>query len=121
VAFMFYNINPAKIFMGDSGAFALWGLIASLLYLLNMRTWIFLPFIILFGLFIVDIASSFLQIFWKKYFKRKLFAVAPLHHLFEHRGIKETTIVMKARMIQGILAAITIILLFYQVSKTFVN
>jgi len=121
VAFMFYNIHPAKIFMGDSGAFALWGLIASLLYLLNMRTWIFLPFIILFGIFIVNIASSFLQIFWKKYFKRKLFAVAPLHHLFEHKGIKETTIVMKARMIQGILAAITIILLFYQVSKTFIN
>jgi len=37
IAFLFYNINPAKIFMGDSGAFALGGIIASTLYLLNMR------------------------------------------------------------------------------------
>jgi phospho-N-acetylmuramoyl-pentapeptide-transferase len=120
VAFMFYNIHPAKIFMGDSWAFALWGLIASLLYFLNMRTGIVIPFIILFGLFIIDLSSSFLQIFWKKYFKKKLFAISPLHHLFEHRGINETTIVMKARFIQGILAAITIIILFYQFNKTFI-
>ncbi|MCX6825524.1 MAG: hypothetical protein NTY80_04885 [candidate division SR1 bacterium] len=120
VAFMFYNIHPAKIFMGDSGAFALGGLIASLLYFLNMRTGIFIPFILLFGLFIIDLGSSFLQIFWKKYFKKKLFLVAPLHHLFEKKGFNETTIVMKAWFIQGILAAITIILLFYQFNKTFI-
>ncbi len=121
VAFMFYNIHPAKIFMGDSWAFALWGLIASLLYFLNMRTGILIPFLILFSLFIIDLCSSFLQIFWKKYLKRKLFAISPLHHLFEHRGIDETTIVMKAWFIQGILAAITIIILFYQFNKTFIN
>jgi len=50
-----------------------------------MRTGIFIPFIILFGIFIVDLSSSFLQIFWKKYFKKKLFTVAPIHHLFEHK------------------------------------
>jgi phospho-N-acetylmuramoyl-pentapeptide-transferase len=121
VAFMFYNIHPAKIFMGDSWAFALWGLIASLLYFLNMRIWILIPFLILFSLFIIDLLSSFLQIFWKKYFKKKLFIVAPLHHLFEKKGVNETTIVMKAWFIQWLLAAVTIILLFYQVSKTFVN
>lgn len=120
VAFMFYNIHPAKIFMGDSWAFALWWLIASLLYFLNMRTGIVIPFIILFGLFIIDLFSSFLQIFWKKYFKKKLFLIAPLHHLFEKKWISETTIVMKAWFIQGILAAITIIILFYQISNTFI-
>ncbi len=116
VAFMFYNINPAKIFMWDSGAFALGGLLAPLLYMLNMRMGILIPFIILFALFIIDVASSLLQIIWKKYFKKKLFAISPLHHLFEHRGVSETTIVMKARFIQGILAAVTIIILFYQLN-----
>jgi phospho-N-acetylmuramoyl-pentapeptide-transferase len=86
-----------------------------------MRTGIFIPFLLLFLLFIVDLLSSFLQIFWKKYFKKKLFLVAPLHHLLEKKGINETTIVMKARFIQGILAAITVIILFYQVSKTIIN
>ncbi|MFA5747741.1 MAG: hypothetical protein WC872_01375, partial [Candidatus Absconditabacterales bacterium] len=120
-AFMFYNIHPAKIFMGDSGAFALGGLMSCLLYILNMRMGILIPFIILFLLFIIDVASSFLQIIWKKRFGRKLFAVSPLHHLFEHRGVNETTIVMKAWMIQGLLVAVTIILLFYQFNGSFIK
>ncbi len=117
IAFMFFNINPAKIFMGDSWALALGGLLSSLLYILNMRTGIFIPFLVIFGLFIIDTWSSFLQILSKKYLKRKLFATSPLHHLFEHRGIPEATIVMKARLLQGILAAITIIAIFYQLSN----
>lgn len=116
IAFMFYNINPAKIFMWDSWAFALGWFLASLIYLLNMRMWIFIPFIILFALFILDVGSSALQMFWKKRFKRKLFPMSPLHHLFEHKWVPETTIVMKARMIQWLLAAITLIAIFYQIN-----
>ena len=100
VSFLWYNINPAKIFMGDSGAFALGGLLSSLILLLNMREGIVIPFIILFALFIIELLSSFLQIFWKKFFKRKLFAIAPFHHLWEYRGMKEYTVVMKFWMIQ---------------------
>lgn len=116
VAFMFYNINPAKIFMGDSWAFALWWFLASLLYIINMRMGILIPFVIIFLLFIIDVGSSLLQIIWKKRFHKKLFAVSPLHHLFEHKWIPEPTIVMKAWMLQGILAAIAIIAIFYQIS-----
>lgn len=116
MSFMFFNIYPAKIFMWDSGAFAMWGLLAVLLYMLNMRIGILVPFLILFLIFIVEILSSFLQIRWKKIFKRKLFPVAPIHHLFEHRWIHESTIVMKAWFIQAILATITIIIVFYQIN-----
>ncbi|HPC34325.1 MAG TPA: hypothetical protein PLP73_01585 [Candidatus Absconditabacterales bacterium] len=114
-SFMFFNIFPAKIFMGDSGAFAMGGLVASLLYLLNMRMGIFIPFIVLFLLFIIEVTSSLLQIFWKKVFHKKLFEVAPLHHLFEKRGLHESTIVMRFRMIQALLAAVFIIMMFYQI------
>jgi phospho-N-acetylmuramoyl-pentapeptide-transferase len=116
IAFMFFNINPAKIFMWDSGALALWWFLASLLYLLNMRIGIFIPFIVLFWIFILEVWSSALQMFWKKRFKRKLFPMAPLHHFFEHKWIPETTIVMKAWMIQWLLAAITLIAIFYQIN-----
>ena len=116
VAFMFFNINPAKIFMGDSGALALGGILSVLLYMLNMRMGIFIPFLIIFLLFIIDTASSFLQILSKKYLKKKLYPTSPLHHLLEYKGIPESTIVMKAWFIQGILAAIAIIALFYQFS-----
>lgn len=37
LAFLWFNINPAKVFMGDSGALALGGIVSSLLYLLNLR------------------------------------------------------------------------------------
>lgn len=117
IAFMFFNINPAKIFMWDSWALALWWLLSSLLYILNMRMGIFIPFLVIFSLFIIDTWSSFLQILSKKYLKRKIFATAPLHHLFEHRWISEATIVMKAWMLQWILAAITLIAIFYQLSN----
>ena len=75
---------------------------------------IFIPFLILFAIFFIELGSSFLQIIWKKRRKRKLFAIAPYHHLLEHIGRKETTIVMKFWFVQAILAAITLIMLFYQ-------
>jgi phospho-N-acetylmuramoyl-pentapeptide-transferase len=67
-AFLWFNINPAKVFMGDGGAFAIAGLISVLVQLLNMRMGILLPFMLLFLLFWIEIGSSALQIFWKKYF-----------------------------------------------------
>lgn len=120
-SFMFFNIFPAKIFMWDSGAFALWWLLASLLYLLNMRMWIFVPFAVIFLLFILDILSSALQIFWKKRFKKKLFTVSPFHHLLENRWHHETTIVMKAWMLQALLAVIAIVMIFYQMSGAIID
>lgn len=114
LAFLLFNVNPAKVFMGDSWALALWWLLSALVYLLNLRDNFFIPFMILFALFWLELISSFLQIFWKKVFKRKLFPIAPFHHLLEHRGMKEYTIVMKFWIIQWVLACITLITVFYQ-------
>lgn len=115
LAFLLFNISPAKVFMGDSGALALGGLLASLVYILNIKDDFFIPFMVLFLLFRRELLSSFLQIFWKKVFKRKLFAIAPFHHYLEHKGLKEHTIVMQFWILQGILAAITLVMIFYQV------
>lgn len=112
-SFLWYNINPAKIFMGDSGAFALGGLLSSLILLLNMKEGIIIPFVILFALFIIELLSSFLQMGSKKFFKKKLFPIAPLHHLFEYYGMKEYTVVMRFWMIQGLLAIIAIVVILY--------
>jgi phospho-N-acetylmuramoyl-pentapeptide-transferase len=114
LAFLFFNINPAKLFMWDSWAFALWWMLSSLIYLMNMRFGILIPFLIIFGFFIVEFFSSFLQIFWKKVFKKKLFTVAPFHHLLEYKWMKETTIVMEAWLIQWILAAAWMLLILIE-------
>lgn len=114
LAFLWFNINPAKIFMWDSWALALGGLISCLVYLLNINVGIMIPFILLFSLFWLEFFSSALQIFWKKVFKRKLFPIAPFHHLLEHGWRQEHTIVMKFWLIQWVLTWLTIVLLFYQ-------
>lgn len=116
LAFLWFNINPAQIFMWDSWSLALWGLLASLVYLLNIRMWIFIPFIIVFLIFLIELGSSFLQIIWKKIFKKKLFSIAPYHHLLEYGWRSETNIVMKFWLIQWVLSGVTIILIFYQLN-----
>lgn len=114
VAFMFFNINPAKVFMWDSWAFCLWWLIASTAYLLNMSIWIFIPAVIVFLIFIIDLCTSWLQMAWKKIFHHKLFPIAPFHHLLEYKWVKEHTIVMHMWLVQVILTVIAVIALFWQ-------
>jgi len=114
VAFMFFNINPAKVFMWDSGAFALWWIIAATAYLLNMSIGIFIPACIVFLIFIIDLCTSGLQMFWKKVFHHKLFPIAPFHHYLEYRWVKEYTIVMYMWLIQTILTVTAIVVIFWQ-------
>lgn len=115
LAFLWFNINPAHIFMWDSWALGFWWLIAALVYLLNIRFGIMIPFILMFALFWIEIGSSFFQILWKKLFKRKLFTVAPFHHALEHAGKAEHTIVMKMRVVQWILGIVALMGILYQV------
>lgn len=114
VAFMFFNINPARVFMGDSWAFCLWWLIAATTYLLNMSIGILIPMIIVFLIFIIDLCTSWLQMFRKKVFHHKLFPIAPFHHYLEYKWIKEYTIVMYMWLIQTILTVSAIITIFRQ-------
>lgn len=113
IAFLRFNINPARIFMGDSGAFSLGGLLSVAILLLNMRIGIMIPFIVLFLPFTVELLSSFTQMIWKKYYHKKLFPIAPLHHLCEYYGMKEYTVVMKFWLVQGILGMVSLIMIFY--------
>lgn len=115
-AFLWYNINPAKVFMWDSWSLALGGLISSVIYLLWIDTWIWIIVIPLLLLIFLELLSSFIQIFSKKVFKRKVFNIAPFHHNLEYAGYKEYTIVMKFWLIQIIMTVITLLIFFYQIS-----
>ena len=118
VAYLRYNISPAKIFMWDSWSLAIWGMVSSLLYLIGIKIWFIIPFFILTTIFRLELLSSALQIFRKKVFKRKLFLIAPFHHLLEKRWYPEWSIVMRFWLLQWVLAVITLILVMYQlVSK----
>jgi phospho-N-acetylmuramoyl-pentapeptide-transferase len=116
LAFLWFNINPAKIFMWDSWALALWWVLSALVYLLNIRFGVFIPFLLLMLIFWAEIWSSLLQILSKKLRKKKLFTVAPVHHLLEHRGYPEATIVMKFWVIQWVLGVIAVLVLLLYVT-----
>lgn len=91
VAFLWFNVPPAKIYMGDTGSLAL----GATLGVIAMLTNAIIILAIIGFIFVLETVSIMLQLFWKKVFKRKLFAIAPIHHHFEAKGWSETQIVMR--------------------------
>ena len=90
IGFLVFNFNPASVFMGDTGSLALGGLIASVA--IFSRNSLFIPVI---GLcFVLSSVSVIIQVAYFKLTKKRVFLMAPLHHHFEKKGIKETKIVV---------------------------
>lgn len=100
LGFLFFNLHPAKIFMGDTGSLALGGYVAAMAYVMNMPL-----FILVVGfIYLLEAISVILQV---SYFKishgKRIFKMTPIHHHFELSGWSEPRVV-------GVFAAITLIL-----------
>ncbi|MEY3470770.1 MAG: phospho-N-acetylmuramoyl-pentapeptide transferase [Candidatus Parcubacteria bacterium] len=102
VAFLWFNIHPARFFMGGTGAFPLGAVLAVGAMLTNSL--VILP--IIGFLFFVEGTSSILQMLSKKLFKRKIFLAAPIHHHFQSLGWTETKIVMRFWIISLVMSVI---------------
>ncbi|NBO22500.1 phospho-N-acetylmuramoyl-pentapeptide-transferase [bacterium] len=109
LSYIWFNIYPARFFMGDVGSFAL----GTSLGVVAMMTNSFLLLPVIGFLFMIEAGSSFIQILSKKIFKKKIFISAPLHHHLEATGWPETKITMRfwvigyVMAILGVLIAIT--------------
>jgi len=79
VGFLWYNLFPAEIFLGDTGSFALGGIIATAAVV--TRSELFLP--LLGGLFVLDTLSVIIQVTYYKITGSRVFKISPLHHHFE--------------------------------------
>lgn len=90
LGFLVHNTYPAKIFMGDTGSLALGGAIASIAILMNLTLW--LP--IVGGIFFIETISVIIQVVSFKSRGRRVFLMSPLHHHLEHKGWKETKVVV---------------------------
>lgn len=99
-AFLYFNIWPARIFMGDTGALAFGATLAVIGLLLGK---IFVLFIIG-GVFLAELVSSFIQLASRRFFGRRVFTIAPLHLLLQSRGWEEPKIVMRAWLAGAMLA-----------------
>lgn len=105
-AYLWFNIYPARFFMGDVGSFALGTTLGVVAMLTN--TLVLLPLIGL--IFVIEAGSSSIQILSKKYFGRKIFISAPIHHHLEATGWPETKITMRFWLIAQICAALGLII-----------
>ena len=92
VAFLIFNIHPAKIFMGDTGSLFLGSLAASLAFELKNP----MIAVISGGVYVIEGVSVILQVFCFKAFKRRLFKMAPIHHHLEKCGWDENKICVLA-------------------------
>ena len=89
LSFLFFNLHPAKIFMGDTGSFVLGGAIAALPIV--TKTELFLP--IMGVVYVAEVVSDIIQVSVYKRKKKRVFRMAPLHHHFELGGWKEQKVV----------------------------
>ena len=113
LGFLWYNSHPAEIFMGDTGSLAIGGIIA--VFALLIRKELLIP--IMCGIFLMESLSVIIQTTHfkrtkKKYGEgRRVFLMAPLHHHYQKKGIKEEKIVMRFYLIGILLAVISIVTL----------
>jgi len=89
--FMYFNIYPARIFMGNVGSHVLGATLAILAIVLHRE----IPFLIMGMVFLVDGASSPLQQLSVKFTGKRILRMAPLHHHFEMLGWPETKITLR--------------------------
>lgn len=89
LSFLFFNLHPAKIFMGDTGSFVLGGAVAALAIV--TKTELFLP--IMGAVYVAEVLSDIIQVSVYKRKKKRVFRMAPLHHHFELGGWGEQKVV----------------------------
>ncbi len=112
LAFLWFNIYPARFFMGDTGAMSLGVCLGVVAMLTNSA--LLLPIIGL--VFVVEAVTTFIQIGSKKLFKRKVFQVAPIHHHFEAIGWPEPKVVMRFWVISWIAAGLGVLIALFDVA-----
>lgn len=106
--FLWYNSNPATIFMGDTGSLALGGLFAAL----SIATHTEFLAVIIGGLYVIEVMSDIIQVTSFKLTHKRVFKMAPIHHHFELLGWSESKVVVRFWMIE-FLFMIVGLMMFY--------
>lgn len=106
LAFLWFNIYPARFFMGDTGSVSLGATLAVVAMMTNSV--LILPIVCL--VYVIESMSVIIQLASKKFFKRKIFLSTPIHHHFEAKGWPETKFTMRAWILTGVTAGIGLII-----------
>ena len=105
IGFLWFNIKPAQIFMGDTGSLALGGVLGSSAVLIKSEFLLAIAG----GLFVVETLSVILQVGYFKATKgKRLFKMTPIHHHFEKTGWSEMQVVVRFWIISFFFAIIAL-------------
>ncbi len=107
IAFLWYNANPARVFMGDVGSLALGGALGSVALIVKQE----FIFGIAGSVFVLEAASVIIQVLYYKRTKKRFFRMAPIHHHFEQMGYSENLIVVRFWIVSFISCAVAIMVL----------
>jgi phospho-N-acetylmuramoyl-pentapeptide-transferase len=99
VGFLWFNAFPAEVFMGDTGSMALGGAIGAMAIFLEVP----LLLLLVGGIFVIEALSVVIQVISFRWFGRRVFLMAPLHHHFEMKSWSETKIMVRFWIVAGIL------------------
>ncbi|WP_018756681.1 phospho-N-acetylmuramoyl-pentapeptide-transferase [Paenibacillus terrigena] len=102
LGFLVYNAHPAKVFMGDSGSLGIGGAIAAIAILTKTE----LLFIIIGGVFVIEMLSVILQVGSFKLRGKRIFKMSPIHHHFELSGWSEWRVVITFWIVGLLLAGL---------------
>ncbi len=100
LGFLIFNLNPAKIFMGDTGSLALGATMGSIAILTRHEILLILIGIV----FVIETLTCIIQRIYYKFTHKRLFLMTPIHHSFEKKGYDEREIV-KIFCLVGIIAS----------------
>ncbi|MBQ2775583.1 MAG: phospho-N-acetylmuramoyl-pentapeptide-transferase [Clostridia bacterium] len=110
IGFLFWNRNPAKVFMGDTGSMFLGGMVVATSYALNCPIILLLSGIV----YVIEGASDVLQIgYYKLTHGKRIFKMAPIHHHFEMCGWKEKKIVAVFSIVNAIGGAAAVAIMYF--------
>jgi phospho-N-acetylmuramoyl-pentapeptide-transferase len=104
LGFLWWNAAPARIIMGDTGSLAIGSGLAAICLLLNLD--LLLP--IVGGLFVLETLSVIAQVVSFRFFGRRIFRMAPVHHHFELLGWPETTVIVRFWVLGGLFCALSL-------------
>lgn len=96
ISFMYFNVYPARIFMGDVGSLAFGAALAVVGLLLGKAV----ALVVIGFIFVAEIASSLIQITSRRLFGKRVFPAAPVHLSLQHYGWEEPKIVQRAWLVQ---------------------
>ena len=102
MGFLWFNCHPARVFMGDTGALAIGGVLGVVAICTKQE----LLLLVVGGIFVIEALSVMIQVFAFQTFRKRVFLMAPIHHHFELQAWSETKIILRFWIVASVCAAI---------------